>query len=75
MFAPQKRKSLQEQRLREIQREEDLQQQTVKGHLSWLESRAAANRENIIERETKVKVVESVTGSLTYDEIGQTVQS
>ena len=51
------KKSLQEQRLKELAKEESQQQRSVKEHLNWLESRAAANRETIIERETKVTFI------------------
>ena len=54
MFTLQVKKSLQEQRLRQLAEEESLQQQNVKEHLNSLENRVAANRETITERETKV---------------------
>jgi hypothetical protein len=48
------KKSLQEQRLRELAAGESLQQESLREHLSQLESRAATNRDNIIDREIKV---------------------
>ena len=51
------KKFQQEQRLKELAEEESLKQQSMKEHLGWLESRAAANREAILERETKVSFV------------------
>ena len=43
--------------MKELAKEESQQQRSVKEHLNWLESRAAANRETIIERETKVTFI------------------
>ena len=42
--------------MRELEAEENMQQRERAEHSSWMESRAAANRENIIKKEIKVKV-------------------
>ena len=48
------KKSHQKQRLKELEAEESMQQRERAEHSSWMESRAATNRENIIKRATKV---------------------
>lgn len=53
---PQVKKSHQKQRLRELEAEESMQQRERAEHSSWMESRAAVNRENIIKKEIKVTV-------------------
>ena len=54
------KKSLQKERLKELEAEENIHRQALRQHLSWSENRATANRDSIIDRETKVCMFVSI---------------